>query len=133
MYTTRRLLGAAALVLIATVAAVGAVGALKDGADSTRSATERSTTDLSSRFAAYKVAPEPSADPAKVVWPAFVTEAGPEVKRLYEFQLRNGQLMRYMPCFCGCGGNAGHRSNRDCYVRRVDPDGSVVLDSMAPT
>jgi hypothetical protein len=57
----------------------------------------------------------------------------PEVKRLYEFQIVNGPLMRYMPCFCGCGQTAEHRGNRDCYVKAVNPDGSVVFDSMAPT
>jgi hypothetical protein len=41
--------------------------------------------------------------------------------------------MRYMPCFCGCGQNAGHRNNRDCYVKAVNADGSVIVDSMAPT
>ena len=70
---------------------------------------------------------------SKVVWPDFVLRAGPDVKRLYEFQVTHGELMRYMPCFCGCGQGAGHRSNRDCYVRDVNSDGSVVFDSMAPT
>jgi len=88
--------------------------------------------DFSARFAAFQPAPEPNADPTKVVWPEFVTRAGPEVRRLYEFQLQNGDLMRYMPCFCGCGAD-GHRNNRDCYVQEVNPNGSVVLDSMAPT
>ncbi len=37
-----------------------------------------------------------------------------------------------MPCFRGCGQNAGHRNNCDCYVQQVNADGSVVLDSMAP-
>lgn len=90
-------------------------------------------TDFSARFAEYEPAPEPNGDLAKVVWPDFVRQAGPEVQRLYEFQIENGDLMRYMPCFCGCGDSAGHRSNRDCYVKEVNPDGSVVLDSMAPT
>lgn len=58
---------------------------------------------------------------------------GPELRRLYEFQIINGDLMRYMPCFCGCFTEAGHRSSRDCFVQRVNPDGSVVLDPMAPT
>ena len=93
----------------------------------------RTATDFSARFAGYKPAPEPNGKLAKVVWPDFVTRAGPEVKRLYEFQITHGQLMRYMPCFCGCGQNAGHRSNRDCYVKEVNPDGGVVLDPMAPT
>jgi hypothetical protein len=89
--------------------------------------------DLPTRFAAYDPAPEPNADISKVVWPDFVTAAGPEVKALYVFQLRNGGLMRFMPCFCGCGGEDGHRSARDCFVQRVEPDGRAVLDAMAPT
>ena len=89
--------------------------------------------DFAARFAQYKAAPEPNGDLAKVVWPSYVTDARPEVKRLYEFQITHGEVMRYMPCFCGCGDFAGHRSNRDCYVRRVNPDGSVVFDDMAPT
>lgn len=89
--------------------------------------------DFSDRFAEYEPASEANGDPTKVDWPDFVVQAGPEVQRLYEFQIENGDLMRYMPCFCGCGNHAGHRSNRDCYVKQVNPDGSVVLDSMAPT
>jgi hypothetical protein len=92
-----------------------------------------SVKDFSARFARFEPAVEPNGDLSKVVWPDFVTDAGPEVKRLYEFQITNGELMRYMPCFCGCGQDAGHRSNRDCYVQRVNADGTVVLDSMAPT
>jgi hypothetical protein len=117
----------ALLVLGAAIATV----ALRHG--SSESAPGGVSADFSARFAQYEAAPEPNGDLAKVVWPSFVTEAGPEVKRLYEFQITHGELMRYMPCFCGCGQNSGHRSNRDCYVRRVRPDGSVVLDPMAPT
>lgn len=90
------------------------------------------STGFSERFAAYSPAPEPNVDPSKVVWPDYVTQAGPEVRKLYEFQLQHGDLMRYIPCFCGCK-NDGHRSNRDCYVQAVNPDGSVVFDPMAPT
>lgn len=89
-------------------------------------------TDFSARFAGFPVADEPDGDLAKVVWPDYVKRAGPEVQRLYEFQIQNGDLMKYMPCFCGCGAD-GHRNNRDCYVKQVNPDGSVVFDSMAPT
>lgn len=90
-------------------------------------------TDFSARFAGFTAADEPNGDLAQVVWPDFVTTAGPEVQQLYEFQITHGELMRWMPCFCGCGASTGHLSNRDCYVRAVNPDGSVVLDAMAPT
>lgn len=95
--------------------------------------TNRNPEDFSGRFARYQAADEPNGDLSKVVWPAFIIDAGPEVQRLYKFQIVNGHVMRYMPCFCGCGQNAGHRNNRDCYVKAVDADGSVVFDSMAPT
>ena len=117
---------------------VGLLGAACAGSQSgaeTQSArgSGSSSTDYSARFAGFEAADEPNADPSKVAWPAFVTRAGPEVQQLYEFQLVNGELMRYMPCFCGCHLQDGHRNNRDCYVKTVNADGSVVLDSMAPT
>ena len=88
--------------------------------------------DLSAQFAGYTATEEPDADPTKVVWPDFVKNAPDDVRRLYEFQLTNGALMRYIPCFCGC--NSGdHFNNRDCYIKQVNPDGSAVFDSMAPT
>jgi hypothetical protein len=89
--------------------------------------------DFSARFARFPVADEPNGDLAKVVWPDWIQRAGGDVKRLYEFQVVNGDLMKHMPCFCGCGRTDGHKSNRDCYVREVKPDGLVVFDDMAPT
>jgi hypothetical protein len=89
--------------------------------------------DFSARFATFPVPDEPNGDLARVVWPDWIQRGDPAVKRLYEFQVVNGDLMKYMPCFCGCGRTDGHRSNRDCYVREVKADGSVVFDEMAPT
>ncbi len=106
------------------------------GACSSRSESNEepgTTTDYSARFAAFEPAAEPNGDPAKVVWPDSVTAAGPDVQALYKFQNTHGERMRYMPCFCGCGRVAGHRNNRDGYVREINADGSVILDSMAPT
>ena len=126
----RAILVAAGAALV--VAAVGVwLAAGRDGTPTSPRA--EGTEDFSARFAGYQAAPEPNGDLSKVVWPDYVLNGGPEVKRLYEFQVTHGELMRYMPCFCGCGQNAGHMSNRDCYVREVNPDGSVVFDSMAPT
>jgi uncharacterized protein with PCYCGC motif len=128
------------MVLIGGALAAVAAGAIVVwlAVDGGGTATERSggTTagsDFSARFAGYEPAAEPNGDLSKVTWPDYVEQAGPEVKRLYEFQIKHGELMRYMPCFCGCGMNAGHHNNRDCYVKRVNADGSVVLDPMAPT
>lgn len=89
--------------------------------------------DFAARFAGFEPADEPNGDLSNVVWPGWMDRFDPEVRRLYAFQVENGDLMRWMPCFCGCGQSDGHRSNRDCYVEAVNPDGSVVFDSMAPT
>ena len=126
----RALLMIVAFVIVAGAAlAAGVVG----GDEAPPSESQRAGgQDFSARFARYKPASEPNGDLSKVQWPEYVTEAEPEVKRLYEFQITHGDLMRYMPCFCGCK-DGGHRSNRDCYVRAVEPDGTVILDSMAPT
>ena len=133
----RRLLGA--LAAVAASAAVGCgqatptPGAPKPVASGAGAASVAGLVDYSPRFAAFEPAEEPNADPAKVVWPPWMDRYPAEVKRLYEFQLVNGELMKYMPCFCGCNAEDGHRNNRDCYVEEVKPDGSVVFDRMAPT
>jgi hypothetical protein len=114
------------------VAAAGVTSCSSNGSTTARKSGPTAE-DFSTRFARFQPADEPNGDLSKVVWPDFVTDAGPEVQRLYEFQITNGEVMRYMPCFCGCGQNAGHRNNRDCYVQRVNANGSVVLNSMAPT
>lgn len=123
MQTRRELISRSLVVLVG--AATGCAGQRKQQVSEEQG--------FATRFEQYQAALEPNGDLSKVVWPNFVTQADPEVRRLYEFQITHGELMRYMPCFCGCGRTDGHRSNRDCYVREVKADGSVVLDAMAPT
>jgi Protein of unknown function with PCYCGC motif len=125
---TRRQLIAGGMAVVA-----GGVAACSSGGSTRARGASGTDEDFSARFARFPVADELNGDLSKVVWPDFVTDAGPEVKRLYEFQITHGEVSKYMPCFCGCGQNAGHRNNRDCYVKQVNADGSVVLDSMAPT
>ncbi len=127
--TTRR-----ALVRTIGIGAVLPLLAACGGADEpTDAGEEAAAADVSARFAGFEPADEPNGDLAKVIWPGWLDQFDPEVKRLYAFQVENGDLMRWMPCFCGCKGEDGHRNNRDCYVEAVNPDGSVVFDSMAPT
>lgn len=117
---------------LASAGAAAIVAACGSGAKP-NAKTAAPADDFSARFARYTAADEPNGDLSKVVWPDYVTAAGPEVQRLYEFQVTHGDVMRYMPCFCGCFQEAGHRSVRDCYIKKVNADGSVVFDSMAPT
>ena len=115
-----------------TTIAVLAGSCSSSSSDNART-TDAAPEDMEARFSRFQAADEPNGNVANVDWPSFVTDADAEVKDLYEFQITHGKLMRFIPCYCGCGKNAGHRSNRDCYVKRIDADGTVVLDSMAPT
>ena len=103
------------------------------GACATAPGGNAGAADFSARFAAFEAADEPNGDLTKVVWPAFITRSGKDIQQLYAFQVEHGHIMKYMPCFCGCHLEDGHRNNRDCYIDTVNPDGSVVFDSMAPT
>lgn len=55
--------------------------------------------------------------------------APPDVLRaVYEFAARRPDVMRYVPCFCGCERN-GHQDNEDCFVAKRDPDGRPHWDA----
>jgi len=46
------------------------------------------------------------------------------VEAVYRFAAQHPEVMRYVPCFCGCE-HSGHRDNEDCFVSARDPDGRV--------
>lgn len=60
-----------------------------------------------------------------VAFPGFVT---PELQDAYQFAVDRPDVLRALPCYCGCGLTSGHRSNLDCFVAGVDAEGAVVLD-----
>jgi hypothetical protein len=44
------------------------------------------------------------------------------VKAAYLFAARHPEVLKYMPCFCGCE-RAGHKGNDDCFVEKRDATG----------
>jgi hypothetical protein len=48
------------------------------------------------------------------------------VRATYDFAAQHPEVLRYVPCFCGCGMEAGHKSNEACFVARRDARGNVV-------
>jgi hypothetical protein len=50
-----------------------------------------------------------------------------EVRAVYRFAALHPEVMRYMPCFCGCE-RAGHQDNEDCFIKARGADGSVEFD-----
>jgi hypothetical protein len=57
-------------------------------------------------------------------------KAPPKVREAYQFALANPELLKRIPCYCGCG-SMGHKSNLDCYVKEVKPDGKAVFEDHA--
>ncbi len=55
-----------------------------------------------------------------------------EAREAYAFALARPDVLRYVPCYCGCGG-LGHSSNLSCFVRSASAAGGVVLDSHGAT
>ena len=47
----------------------------------------------------------------------------PLTRAAYQFAARHPEVLKHMPCFCGCERN-GHGSNEDCFVARRNANGS---------
>jgi len=50
------------------------------------------------------------------------------VRAAYEFAALHPEVMRYVPCYCGCE-RSGHGDNEDCFVRSRDANGNVTWDA----
>lgn len=59
--------------------------------------------------------------------PAEVVAAPFRVREAYAFAAANPDLMRHIPCYCGCSA-IGHASNYECYVASVGEDGRITYD-----
>jgi hypothetical protein len=62
--------------------------------------------------------------------PAEVRSAPVSVQQAYQFASANPDIMKNIPCYCGCG-NMGHDSNYACYVSEADGQGSFSFDNHA--
>jgi hypothetical protein len=62
--------------------------------------------------------------------PVEVKAAPVTVQQAYQFAAANPDVMKHIPCYCGCGA-MGHTSNYSCYVSDVDSNGNVSYDTHA--
>lgn len=58
-----------------------------------------------------------------------VASAPAPVQEAYAYAVAHPDILRYIPCYCGCIA-AGHGSNEDCFVDERLASGSVVYDAM---
>ena len=61
--------------------------------------------------------------------PDEVKQSSVSVQDAYRFNVANPELMKEIPCYCGCG-DMGHTSNYACYVQD-DSNGKITFDSHA--
>lgn len=61
--------------------------------------------------------------------PDEVRQASKTTQIAYRFAVANPDVMKQIPCYCGCG-EMGHKSNYQCYVQS-DEGGQVVYDQHA--
>ena len=62
--------------------------------------------------------------------PREMRQAAASVREAYQFAGANPEILRAIPCYCGCGA-MGHTSNFACYVSDVSPAGEIIYDSHA--
>ena len=62
--------------------------------------------------------------------PPDVQAAPVRVQRAYQFAAANPDIMKEIPCYCGCDAS-GHESNYKCYVSSVGAYGSVEFEQHA--
>ena len=62
--------------------------------------------------------------------PAEVQAAPSVVQAAYSYAAANPDVMKGIPCYCGCG-SIGHTSNYSCYVQAAAANGAITWDDHA--
>ncbi len=67
--------------------------------------------------------------PADIL-PREVQAAPISVQQSYQFAVKNPQILKEIPCYCGCG-SMGHTSNYACYLKDDTSPDDLVFDGHA--
>jgi hypothetical protein len=60
--------------------------------------------------------------------PSFLDTQQNAVQVAYQVAGTLSDTLQWIPCYCGCGDSAGHKSNLNCFINEVREDGSVEWD-----
>ena len=61
-----------------------------------------------------------------VEFPVGMEKADSEILEAYLFAAKHPEVLRYMPCYCGCEHpSTAHESNYDCFVDIIDRTGRL--------
>ncbi|MGH9386402.1 MAG: PCYCGC motif-containing (lipo)protein [Vicinamibacterales bacterium] len=47
------------------------------------------------------------------------------IRATYDFAAQHPEILKYVPCYCGCG-SEGHANNEACFIARRDARGNVI-------
>lgn len=60
--------------------------------------------------------------------PNFLNTVDPRIKDIYQVAGENLDVLKWIPCYCGCAESGSHQHNAHCFVNEVQADGTVVWD-----
>ena len=62
------------------------------------------------------------------VLPSFLDNQTDLIRAAYQIAGQAPEVLEWIPCYCGCGESAGHKSNMNCFIQEVKEDGKIVWD-----
>ncbi|SFE79466.1 Protein of unknown function with PCYCGC motif-containing protein [Bacillus sp. OV194] len=60
--------------------------------------------------------------------PSFLMKQPKEIQVIYQAAAKHKELLEKIPCYCGCGEEANHKNNYDCFVHENKKNGAIVWD-----
>ncbi|TDF99880.1 hypothetical protein E1757_08175 [Paenibacillus piri] len=99
-----------------TAAALTACTSAKETAHTGHAAAEHAQGDLQEKTASLQELPQ------------FLKNQREEIRLVYQIAGTHAKLLQHIPCYCGCGESVGHQSNKNCFIKEINQDGSVVWD-----
>ncbi|WP_050180649.1 PCYCGC motif-containing (lipo)protein [Domibacillus robiginosus] len=54
--------------------------------------------------------------------PSFLDNKDDNMRAVYRAAAKHADVLDQMPCYCGCGESAGHRSNLNCFIAERNGD-----------
>ena len=62
------------------------------------------------------------------VLPEFLKDRPEQMRTVYKAAALNEEVLSSVPCYCGCGDSAGHKSSLNCFVAEIKDNGAVLWD-----
>ncbi|SFL56509.1 Protein of unknown function with PCYCGC motif-containing protein [Paenibacillus sp. 1_12] len=60
--------------------------------------------------------------------PTFLKNQPEQTQKIYQIASLSIDKLQWIPCYCGCGDEVGHKNNMNCFIKELKNNGSVVWD-----